>query len=139
VLSEKKENHMTTNTNTTQLATDLDEAKAQVLAHQTAITECQTQITEHETALTGAQNKVKELTKELCKQLGVPYTAPKTKTTGSGKTRTFTAQARQNIIDGQKRRWENARKNKTQETTQQQETQEGSATVAAAGNTNATN
>ena len=118
---------MTTNTNTTQLATDLDEAKAQVVLHQQQIEQSKSEITTAESALTAAQNKVKELTKELCKQLGVPYTAPKSKTTGSGKTRTFTPEARQNIIDGQKRRWEKKRQAKLL----QQQQQEGSATVAA--------
>ena len=125
---------MTTNTNTTQLATDLDEAKNQVTTHQQRIEALQTEISENETGLTAAQGRVKELTKELCKQLGVAYTAPKSKASGTGKTRTFTPEAIQRIRDGQKKRWENARNKKTQ-----QETQDGSATVAAAGSTNATN
>jgi chromosome segregation ATPase len=114
----------------TQLATDLDEAKTQVTTHQSQIEELQTQISEHETGLATAQNRVKELTKELCKQLGVPYTAPKTKGgTSTGKTRTFKPEALANIKAGQKKRWEKFHANKTQQ-------QDGNTTIAAGANAN---
>lgn len=95
---------------TEQLATTLDEAKALVITNQQAIEQQQAKILEHETALSACQKRVQELTKELCKQIGVPYVAPKTKTTKSstnttGKTRTLTPEAIEHIRQGQRDRW----------------------------------
>ena len=110
------------------LATELEDLKTEIGRYQTEITNHQTAITEAEAGLAAAQARIKELTKDLCKALGVPYTAPKGKSTKTegGKTRSFTPEAIERIRAGQRNRW--AKYNQKKE-------QEGSASVAAGATT----
>jgi len=112
------------------LATELEDLKTEIGRYQTEITNHQTAITEAEAGLAAAQARIKELTKDLCKALGVPYTAPKGKSTKTegGKTRSFTPEAIERIRAGQRNRWAKYNQKKEQE-------QAGSASVAAGATT----
>jgi hypothetical protein len=97
---------------TSEIAVELEKLKTEIQGHQEQI------FISHE-ALKTAQARSKELTQELCKQLGVSYHATK----GTGKTRTFSPEAIERIKAGQKARWAKYHANKSQE-------QQGNTTVA---------
>jgi Asp-tRNA(Asn)/Glu-tRNA(Gln) amidotransferase A subunit family amidase len=106
--------------NTTQIASELEKLKTEITQHQEQIS------TSHE-ALRTAQTRSKELTQELCRQLGVSYHA--SKTSGTGKTRNFSPEALERIRAGQRARWAKYNANKA---AQQQQT--GNTAVASAAN-----
>jgi hypothetical protein len=103
------------NLTTSQIAEELEKLKTEINGHQEQIS------TSHE-ALKTAQARSKELTQELCKQLGVSYHAAKN--SGTGKTRNFSPEAIERIRAGQKARWAAYHARKAQEQT-------GTANVAA--------
>ena len=84
------------NLTTAQIATELEDLKNQIRSHQELIS------LNHELLKT-AQARSKELTQELCKQLGVSYHS--SKNTGTGKSRNFSPEAIERIRAGQKARW----------------------------------
>jgi translation initiation factor 2 beta subunit (eIF-2beta)/eIF-5 len=110
----------TNQTTTSQIATELETLKIEIKGHQE-------QIETSHAALKTAQARSKELTQELCRQLGVSYHA--SKNSGTGKTRNFSPEAIERIRAGQKTRWAKYHANKAQE-----QTGTTSVTTAAASN-----